>query len=79
MQTDSLCGIGPSHRIPGEKTKMTDDQFKPGDIVSLRSGGPRMTVANADGQNAFCEWFTDDQQLQDRTFALTSLRLEERR
>jgi uncharacterized protein YodC (DUF2158 family) len=58
---------------------MADDQFKPGDVVSLRSGGPRMTIASIDGQNALCEWFSDDQQLRDRTFALTSLRLDERR
>jgi uncharacterized protein YodC (DUF2158 family) len=58
---------------------MADEQIKPGDIVSLRSGGPRMTIASVDGLSAYCEWFTDDQQPQSRSFALTSLKLEERR
>ena len=61
-----------------EKTKMADEKFKPGDVVSLRSGGPRMTIATVDGQSAFCEWFTDDQQPQSRSFALTSLKLDDR-
>jgi uncharacterized protein YodC (DUF2158 family) len=61
-----------------EKIKMADERIKPGDIVSLRSGGPRMTIASVDGQNAFCEWFTDDQQPQSRSFALASLKLDER-
>jgi uncharacterized protein YodC (DUF2158 family) len=63
---------------PLETTEMTDKQIKPGDIVSLRSGGPRMTIATVDGQSALCEWFTDDQQLQSRSFVLTSLRLDEK-
>ncbi len=53
---------------------MADNQFKPGDVVSLRSGGPRMTVASVDGQSAVCEWFSDDQHPQTRSFALTSLK-----
>jgi uncharacterized protein YodC (DUF2158 family) len=61
-----------------EKIKVADEQIKPGDIVSLRSGGPRMTVATVDAQSAFCEWFTDDQQPQSRSFALASLKLDER-
>jgi uncharacterized protein YodC (DUF2158 family) len=61
-----------------EKANMPEQQFKPGDIVSLRSGGPRMTVATIDGQSALCEWFSDDQQPQSRSFALTSLKLDDR-
>jgi uncharacterized protein YodC (DUF2158 family) len=61
-----------------EKTNMPEQQFKPGDIVSLRSGGPRMTIATIDGQNALCDWFSDDQQPQSRSFALTSLKAEDR-
>jgi uncharacterized protein YodC (DUF2158 family) len=56
---------------------VTDKQFQAGDVVCLRSGGPRMTIANINGQGALCEWFTDDQQLQSRSFALTSLKLDE--
>jgi uncharacterized protein YodC (DUF2158 family) len=61
-----------------EKTNMPEQQFKPGDIVSLRSGGPRMTVATIDGQSALCEWFSDDQQPQSRSFILTSLKFDDR-
>ena len=62
-----------------EKTKMADEQFKPGDTVSLKSGGPRMTIATVDEKSAFCEWFSDDQQPQGKSFALTSLKYEEGR
>jgi len=58
---------------------VADTQFKPGDIVSLRSGGPLMTIAMVDGQTAFCEWFRDDQEPQSRSFALSSLRHVEQR
>jgi uncharacterized protein YodC (DUF2158 family) len=61
-----------------EKTNMPEQQFKPGDIVSLRSGGPRMTVATVDGQSALYEWFSDDQQPQSRSFILSSLKLDDR-
>jgi uncharacterized protein YodC (DUF2158 family) len=58
---------------------VADAQFKLGDIVSLRSGGPLMTIAMVDGKTAFCEWFSDDQQPQSRSFALTSLKQSEQR
>jgi uncharacterized protein YodC (DUF2158 family) len=32
---------------------MADEKFKLGDVVSLRSGGPRMTIATVDGQSSF--------------------------
>lgn len=57
---------------------MADEKFKPGDVVSLRSGGPRMTIAKVDAESVFCEWFTDDQQPQSRSFSLTSLKLDDR-
>jgi len=56
---------------------MTDRQFSPGDVVVLKSGGPRMTIAAVDKQNALCEWFSDDQNPLSRSFALTSLRLDD--
>ncbi len=62
-----------------EQTEVADTQFKLGDIVSLRSGGPLMTIAMMDGQSAFCEWFTNEQQPQSRLFALTSLKHDEQR
>jgi uncharacterized protein YodC (DUF2158 family) len=57
---------------------MADEKFKPGDVVSLKSGGPRMTIATVDGQSTTCEWFADDQQPASRSFALTSLKLDDR-
>lgn len=44
---------------------MTGKQFKPGDIVQLKSGGPKMTVEEEDGfhqmidgpKTYFCTWF----------------------
>jgi len=38
-----------------------------------------MTIATIDAKGAFCEWFTDDQQLQSRSFLVTSLKLDEQR
>lgn len=38
-----------------------------------------MTIAMMDGQSAFCEWFTNEQQPQSRLFALSSLKLDEQR
>ena len=32
---------------------MADEKFKLGDVVSLRTGGPRMTIATVDGQSSF--------------------------
>ena len=31
--------------------------FKLGDVVMLKSGGPRMTVAKLDGEFVHCFWF----------------------
>lgn len=37
------------------------DGFKPGDVVQLKSGGPRMTVESIRaGGRVICEWFTGD-------------------
>jgi uncharacterized protein YodC (DUF2158 family) len=77
MQCASLYDIGSTAIQRPEQTQVTDKQFQPGDVVSLRSGGPRMTVAMISGPNAFCEWFTDDQHLQSRSFVVTSLKFEQ--
>lgn len=77
MQCASLYDNGTIAIQRPEQTEVTDKQFQPGDVVSLRSGGPRMTIATINGPNAFCEWFTDDQQLQSRSFVVTSLKFEE--
>ena len=37
---------------------MTDQKFKVGDVVQLKSGGPTMTVTNVAGTDAVsCTWF----------------------
>lgn len=34
-----------------------ESTIKPGDIVTLKSGGPRMTVQSVNGRSAECAWF----------------------
>lgn len=34
--------------------------MKPGDIVVLKSGGPKMTVERLNGLDAACVWFGDE-------------------
>lgn len=36
------------------------NEFQPGDIAMLKSGGPYMTVAVVDGSLVKCEWFATD-------------------
>jgi uncharacterized protein YodC (DUF2158 family) len=49
-------------------------EFKPGDTVRLKSGGPLMTVSliRQDGE-VWCEWFDDKEAPQSRGFKPTSL------
>lgn len=35
---------------------MPDTQLLPGDVVLLKSGGGRMTIASIEGDQANCEW-----------------------
>jgi uncharacterized protein YodC (DUF2158 family) len=54
------------------------EEWKPGDVVRLKSGGPTMTVVTV-GESQFgeptvwCEWFDDKNQPQKHTFSPTSL------
>ena len=42
---------------------MADNPYKAGDVVSLKSGGPRMTVDALLGNGAvICCWFTESAQ-----------------
>jgi uncharacterized protein YodC (DUF2158 family) len=43
---------------------MPDEQFKPGDVVMLKSGGPHMTITEIEGDKAWCEWFEGYKSLQ---------------
>jgi uncharacterized protein YodC (DUF2158 family) len=52
--------------------------FKVGDIVRLRSGGPRMTVEvilpdMPGGPVVACSWFDENNQHHDRSFAPAAL------
>lgn len=35
------------------------EEFQPGDVVMLKSGGPAMTVTKTDDLLADCIWFSD--------------------
>lgn len=45
-------------------------EFKEGDVVYLKSGGPAMTVTELsdDDQHSNCEWFDKHYTFQSRTF-----------
>ena len=53
---------------------MSDD-FKLGDVVRLKSGGPDMTITEIldDRTNAHCEWFDGQKTPQAKEFSLVSL------
>lgn len=40
---------------------MTKNEIKPGNVVTLKSGGPKMTVGSVSGDTAYCHWFTSDE------------------
>jgi uncharacterized protein YodC (DUF2158 family) len=48
--------------INTERTRMSDEkQFKSGDLVQLRGGGPRMTVSfYTVGDQVQCKWFVGE-------------------
>lgn len=49
--------------------------FRVSDVVVLKSGGPPMTVKEADGNEVNCEWFLKDHTIQQRIFLISSLEL----
>ncbi len=56
------------------------EQFKSGDVVQLKSGGPKMTIAKLhewQGQmEANCDWF-EGTKMQSGSFPLSSLKFPE--
>lgn len=51
---------------------MSMDNFKPGDEVVLKSGGPRMTVDRLTERSVVCKWFVSTT-LQTGTFSADAL------
>ena len=51
----------PSAEPHGSQMEKLDaaETFKPGDVVKLKSGGPKMTVTATDLLYAYCAWFHD--------------------
>ncbi len=47
--------------------------FKVGDVVQLKSGGPKMTVSEIDSDGVFCQWFHNSR-VQTADFAPEQLR-----
>lgn len=59
------------------------EAFKAGDVVRLKSGGPRMTVVNYDlygmaatEKSYLCRWFDDKNKKSEDTFTEAELALE---
>ncbi|HWE86636.1 MAG TPA: DUF2158 domain-containing protein [Terracidiphilus sp.] len=54
------------------------DQFKVGDIVQLKSGGPPMTVKSVEVLNGecLCEWFGGGNTLKSHKFFPETLKIE---
>jgi len=52
-----------------------DSSFKPGDVVQLNSGGPKMTVVAAQSDGTLrCIWFHEDGKHDNGVFAQVALR-----
>jgi uncharacterized protein YodC (DUF2158 family) len=51
------------------------EEFEPetGNVVRLKSGGPRMTVIESDGKAVRCVWFPNEFSVQDHTFPVNAL------
>lgn len=58
---------------------MEHENFKEGDLVQLKAGGPKMTIGYIyqDSDSATCNWFDDNQTPQSFNFYLNSLKKSE--
>ena len=54
---------------------MSESSIKPGSIVRLKSGGPKMTVAWVEEGDAYCEWFDAKVEPRGQRYALIVLEL----
>ena len=59
-------------------------QFSIGDVVTLKTGGPRMTVSyvlsvdRAAGERLFCQWFDEQGEFRQEVFTRDMVTLEPR-
>ncbi len=54
---------------------MAEEQFKSGDVVQLRSGGPKMTVNDIVSGRVECMWFSEGNKLENGRFNKEALKL----
>jgi uncharacterized protein YodC (DUF2158 family) len=52
--------------------------LKSGDVVTLRSGGPRMTVVEQSGDDVVCQWFVKTN-IEKKVFKEATLQLASQR
>lgn len=48
---------------------MKTNSFNSGDEVRLKSGGPKMTVVVTSSNLVYCQWFNENNDLEQGTFA----------
>ncbi len=48
-------------------------EFKAGDTVRLKSGGPLMTIHSIKNGEAWCQWFDEKEEAKEKFFLMTSL------
>jgi len=55
---------------------MSENEFKIGDVIILKSGGPGMTVEEVDDEEdtVHCQWFVNGKKLEDGWFPADSLK-----
>ena len=50
-------------------------EFKIGDAVELKTGGPKMTVERLDSNNSvYCQWFDGEHKLRNGSFQAETLK-----
>ena len=50
----------------------------PGDVVTLKTGGPRMTVMHVGPADLICQWFDEQGELRQDRFSPDMVRIEPR-
>ena len=56
---------------------MSQEQFKPGDVVKLKSGSPKMTVTSVGDRlgtlSVWCSWFDEKNKPQNEVFPVEAV------